>query len=238
MKRRRSTKAEEERLTQQLVLTIVIIVSLIILVVLSFTFFAPAVGSIFKIFSRNKTGQELIIKPNPPVITQLPDATKENKINITGYAQEGMTIKLFVNGPEKAETVVGTDGMFTFDEVELIKGRNTIFAKAIGTSNNESDKSQTYIVTVDDDSPEIDIESPQDGDIVKNLDKRITIKGKLNEKATLTINDVIAVVKPDLTFEYTFGVDEGDVQIKIKAIDEAGNEKEEIINVKYQKNSS
>lgn len=238
IKRIAPTRLNEEELTKKLFKTLIILVALVILLILSFTVFAPAFGSIFKIFSRNNIGNELVIKPSRPVIAQLPNATKENKIRVNGYSQEGITIKLYVNGPEKGSTVTGGDGMFVFEEVELIKGRNTIFAKAIDSKGNESDTTDTYIVIVDNEEPKIEIESPKEGDTVRNLDKRITIKGKLNEKATVTVNDQIAIVKADFTFEHVIGVEEGDVEIKIKATDEAGNEKEEILKVKYQRRSN
>ena len=238
LKKKNISKFTEEELTKKLFMTLIIIVSLIIVVVLSLTSFAPAVGSIFKIFSINTGGKELVIKPNTPVFIQLPNATKEDKIKVTGYSQGGTTIKLFVNGPEKASTITGNDGMFTFENIELIKGRNTLFAKAIDSKNNESDTTDTYIVIFDTEAPKIEMVSPKDGEIVRNLDKRITVRGKISEKATIMVNDQVAVVKPDLTFEHILGVNEGNVEIKIKATDEAGNEKEETLKVKYQKSSN
>lgn len=228
----------EEELTKKLFSTVGIIIVFIIFITLSFTVFAPAFGSIFKIFSKKSTGNELVIKPNTPVFSQLPNATKESKIKINGYAQQGTTIKVYVNGPEKASTVTGNDGLFVIENVELIKGRNTIFAKAISQNGVESDTTQTFIIIYDTEAPKIEIETPKDGSTVKNLDKRITVKGKVNEKATITINNQTAIVRSDLTFEQVIGVNEGKVEIKIKAIDEAGNEKEEIIKINYQKTSS
>jgi len=238
LKRVPTTKLNEEELTKQLVKTLIILVSLVILLILSFTVFAPAFGSIFKIFSRGNLGNALVIKPSKPLLSQLPNATKETKIKVNGYAQEGMTIKLYVNGPEKGSTVVGGDGLFVFEEIELIKGRNTVFAKAIDSKGIESDTTDTYIVVVDNEEPKIELDSPKDGDTVRNLDKRITVKGKVNEKVNLTVNDQVAIVKADMTFEHVIGVEEGDVEIKIKAVDEAGNEKEETLKVKYQRRSS
>lgn len=228
----------EEQLTRKLFSTLGKILILVIIIILSFTVFAPAFGSIFKIFSKKNTGNELVIKPNTPVISQLPTATKEGKVKISGYAQAGTTIKIFVNGPEKGSTVTGNDGIFTIENIELIKGRNTIFAKAIDQKGTESDTTQTYILIYDTEAPKIEVESPKNDSVVKNLDKRITIKGKVNEKATITINNQIAIVKSDLTFEQVLGVNEGKVEIKIKATDEAGNEKEEIIKITYQKSSN
>jgi hypothetical protein len=70
---------------------------------------------------------------------------------------------------------------------------------------------------------------------VRNLDKRILIKGKLSEKATLKINDKMAIVKPDLTFEFLLGVEEGTIEIKVEATDTAGNVASEKFKVKYER---
>ena len=52
------------------------------------------------------------------------------------------------------------------------------------------------------------------------------------------INDKIAIVKPDLTFEFLLGVqNEGNVKITVLAIDEAGNENKKEITVNYEKES-
>jgi len=52
---------------------------------------------------------------------------------------------------------------------------------------------------------------------IKNLNKRIEIEGKINEKATITINEKNAIQNSDLSFTYLLSVDEGDVKIKIEA---------------------
>jgi hypothetical protein len=229
----------EKELRQRLNVLIGAIIGLVALMFLSFTFFAPAIGSVFGFLSKYRNQDTSTkINPNPPLLSEVPNATKEKQITIRGYSQEGMVIKLFVNGPEKAETVTGTDGMFTFDNVGLIKGRNLVFAKAVDSNNAESEKSETHVVNVDTEDPKIVIASPAEGEVVKNLNKRIKVEGTLNEEAVVKINGQTAIVKPDFSFEGLIGVDEGDVEIKIVATDEAGNEEEAIIFVKYEKKSS
>ncbi|KKU30589.1 MAG: hypothetical protein UX44_C0019G0001, partial [candidate division WWE3 bacterium GW2011_GWA1_46_21] len=105
------------------------------------------------------------------------------------------------------------------------------------SNNNESPKSETITVISDDDKPEITISSPKDGEAVKNLNRRVTVTGKLNEEATVIINGKVAISRPDLSFEILLGVDEGGVEIKVAATDKAGNKAEKIIHVIYQKES-
>lgn len=216
------------------------IIGIIILLIIAIGFFAPQLGSFFGLFSKNRNVQDdsAIIKPNAPILSNIPKASNTNTISFNGYAQPGMAIKLYVNGPEVANITVSADGIFSFTDIKLNDGQNTIFAKAVDTHNVESDVTKTTYVYVDKEKPKIEILSPKDGDIIKNLDKRIQITGKINEKCSVKINDRIAVVKPDLTFETLMGVsNEGSVKIKIEATDEAGNTTTKEISVRYEKES-
>jgi hypothetical protein len=234
-----SKKTTKQELSRRLTLSLIGIVALTLITFISLSFFAPQIGSLFGLISkyRNQEEEQLAVKPNPPILSDLPNATKDKEIDINGYAQPGMTVKLYVNGPEKDSTTVGADGLFTFTEVNLNSGRNTIFAKAFDTYNTESDKSKTYVLNVDTKKPELDIEEPDDGETVRNLNERVTVEGKVNEKANVTVNGKIAVVRPDLSFEFLLGVKEGSVEINVVATDEAGNQTEETIYIKYEKKS-
>jgi hypothetical protein len=235
----RLSSGEEEKLLRKLFTNIAAVISIIVIVFASFAFFAPKIGSLFGFVSkyRNDIGINTAIKPNSPVLAEIPKATKEKEITIKGYAQPGLTIILYINGPEKGRATTGNDGLFTFDKVELSNGKNTIFAKALDAKNIESERTPIYTISVDKDNPKIEIESPKEGEVVRNLDKRIRIRGKSNEKITLKINGKLAVVKPDLTFDFLLGVNEGGVEIKIEAVDEAQNKTEQSIRVTYEKKS-
>lgn len=227
----------EDELKQRLFKTTVFIFGFIITVVLIITLFSTQVGAIFGFISKNRndSGETFKQAVSPPVFTQIPNAVNTDKTTIKGYANAGNTIKLYVNGPEKATTTSDQNGEFTFTDIEVIKGRNSVFAKAIDADNNESEKSETRTILYDDDRPKLEITSPKNGDTVKNLNSRVEIKGTVSEKATITINDKYVTQKPDYTFDYLLGVKEGDVEIKVNATDEAGNTREETIFVNYQK---
>ncbi|MFZ5424856.1 MAG: hypothetical protein ACOZAO_03550 [Patescibacteria group bacterium] len=230
----------EKDLLMRLGLTITAIFVTLGILYVSFTFFGPKIGSLFGLFSvhRNETGPQDNLAPTPPAFSSPPVATKKDTITLEGLAEAGTNVKLFVNGPEVTSTVSDSEGVFTFTNVKLIEGNNTIFARAYDQSNNESPKSVTLSIKYDIKEPEIEIISPEDGETIKNLNKRIQVKGTLNEKSTVKVNNRLAIVKPDLTFEILLGVEEGDVEIKVVAADEAGNEAEKTINIKYQRRSS
>lgn len=233
------SKSQEQVLRDKLSKSLMTMVAIVGGLVITLVFFAPKLGVFFGFFSAHKNDKDefAAIKPNPPLLVNVPHAAKDYTISINGFAAAGLTIDLFVNGPKADTTTVGADGQFTFNNVTLIDGNNTIFARAIDKDNNQSDPSSQYTLIVDKEKPKIEISYPKDGDTIRNLDKRVTIRGKVNKKATLMINDKVAVIRPDLSFEFLMGLIEGNNEIKIKVTDEAGNEQEEKLVVKYVKGS-
>ena len=142
---------------------------------------------------------------------------------------------IFINGPQVGSVNADAIGTFAFDNVALIEGRNTIFAKAEDAYQNQSEKSQILEITYDTKKPKITITEPKDGATIRNLNQRIVIKGSLDKKCEVKINDKLAVVGANNTFELLLGVTEGDIEIKVEATDEAGNISNETIQVKYVK---
>lgn len=234
-KSKRHYHHQEDVLRRRLKLTLIALVTIPVAVILMFVFFGPLIGSLFGIFSvnRNFDASQDRVAPPPPIFNNAPRATNQDSITLYGYAENGSTIKLYVNGPETGSTVATADGEFQMDNVSLIGGRNTIYAKAIDASGNESDRSATLTLEVDKESPKIDLESPKNDDVIKNLNKRVFIRGSINEKATVKVNDKLAVLRPDLSFEFPLGVEEGDIEVIVTAEDEAGNKSEEKININY-----
>lgn len=213
------------------------LISTVVILFVVFKFLGPKIGSAFFLISkhRNDPVNEDTIPPSTPLFSNIPDATNKDKLTLNGIAEPGSTVKLYVNGPEKATTTTNSEGLFTFVDIEISEGNNTLFAKATDQDGNESKKSKTFTVVFDDEAPEIEITKPSAGEEVKNANRRILIEGEISEKATVTINGKYAIVKPDNSFELLLGVDEGDVNINVEAIDEAGNTSKSGITVKYTK---
>lgn len=229
----------EAQLQQRLAMTIFIMVGIVIVSVVSILFFGPQIGTLFGFLSSSRYVQvKDTTPPQAPIIYEFPSTTKESTASVKGYAEAGSKVKLFVNGPETQTTVADTTGQFTFFDIQLITGKNTLFAKATDDSNNESEVSKSVYIDIDRDKPSITIDSPKNDSTVRNLDSRITIKGKLSEEGSLKIEDRMVIVRPDLTFEYLLGVKEGKSEIKLVATDKAGNEKEEKLTVTYVKSAS
>ncbi|HOM77810.1 hypothetical protein KBG31_00705 [Patescibacteria group bacterium] len=193
--------------------------------------FGPKIGSIFGLISVNRNATISVPKANtpPPIFVETPVATNKTKVDLRGFATPKSTVELFVNGPKKATVITDASGEFLFTDVELNKSTNTIFAK-IGDT-----KSANITIEFDNKPPKIEIETPKDGDEIENLNERIEISGKISEKADILINDRIVIQKPDDSFSFFLGVEEGEVEIIIKATDFAGNTAEEKIKVHYKK---
>lgn len=231
-------KLTEEELKNRLFKAMFGIVALVGVGIISITFFGPTVGALFGFVSKYRNDDDVKIRAAipPPTFVNPPAASSKDTINLEGYAKPGSTIKIFVNGPEKGVTTAGVDGNFVFDEVKLIKGRNTLFARAEFEAE-ESEKSEVINIIYDTDDPDLDLDEPKNGDTVKNLNERVLVRGRVDEKAEVRINDRLAVQKPDFSFEFLLGVSEGNVEIKVVATDEAGNKDEKVVNVVYKKES-
>lgn len=229
----------EDALRRRLYLTLGGLFATTLLVIIGLNFFGPQIGSFFLLISKNKdnTGPEDVMPPTAPIFSQTPETTNEKTITLNGITEPGASIYLFVNGPKKGETIADNDGAFTFVDIELGEGNNIIFAKAIDESKNESEKSRVLTIAFDDEKPKIEITTPQDGDEIRNLNRRVLVQGKLNEDGEVKINGRQAVIKPDHSFELLLGVDEGDVQIIVEATDKAGNVAQKIITINYEKSS-
>ena len=230
-------KMNEEELYKRLFTTISAILLTLILLFVVFRFFGPKLGSLFGLISvhRNDPAERDKITPVPPIFSLIPKATNKKKLTLNGISEPGSSVFLFMNGSKKSSIITSNDGLFTFTDLELTEGKNTIFARATDKNDNESDDSEKAIVVLDTKKPEIKIDSPVNGETVRNLNKRIDVKGKLNEKANVMINGRVAIVQSDFTFGILLGVEEGNVSIKVVATDEAGNSKDETVFAVYQK---
>ena len=230
-------KLDETELYRRLFTSVSAILITLFLLFVVFKFFGPKLGSLFGLISihRNDPAERDRIAPVPPIFSLIPKATNKKRLTLNGISEPGSSVVLFMNGSKKASIVTSSDGIFTFPDLGLTEGKNTIFARATDKNGNEGDDSEKAFVVLDTKKPEIKIESPINGETMRNLNKRIEVKGKLNEKANVVINGRIAIVQSDLTFEILLGVEEGNVSIKVTATDEAGNSEDETVSAVYQK---
>ena len=160
----------------------------------------------------------------PPVIDPLSEATKSATINVTGYAGDKQSVKLYVNDKEVDKTTVNDNKQFTFSNISLKKGINEIKLKAVTENNKESEYSPITKVIYMDNPPHLDISSPQDGQGVSKDSSPVKVTGKTDPNVQVTINGFWAIAKDDGSFYYMLTLQDGDNDIKAVATDDAGNQ--------------
>lgn len=233
----RLAKQEKKRYRRQTTiytaLTIFLIIAIIFWGIPSLIKVAVFLGDV-RSSSQPISGEDKI-PPPPPVLQPLPKATHSASIRIEGFAEEGSTVVLFLNGAQTQETVVESDGEFLFNRVGLNFGENEIYSKATDSSGNESKKSTLFIVDQDNEAPSLVVESPVDGESFFGFSKRnIRIKGSTEENTTLFINGAFVLTSRDGSFSYSYTLSEGENIISIIAKDQADNQTEEKLTVTFE----
>lgn len=196
-------------------------------IIILFIFGIPILGK-FAGFVSDIGGSKNPIKindktpPAPPFVNQLPEYTNQSEIRLTGTSEESATIKLTFNTQEK-ETVTNEGGEFNFS-LNLVKGENTFELFATDQAGNISQKTKEYKIIFDDEKPELEVESPQEGSkFYGSSQKEVLIKGKTEENVNLTINGKFVSVGGEGNFEFRDSMGEGENIFNLKATDAAGN---------------
>ena len=205
---------------------------------LAFFFFGlPAIVKFAAFLSDIRQSGEPVIREDtiPPVLPRFnsfPEATNQIKVEISGTTEPGATVILYLNNSEE-EILANNEGVFTYAYL-LKKGENTISAIAKDSSGNESQESQVYKVTYDNEPPEIEITNPEDGgEYYGSKQRQVVIEGITEENANIKINDRIVVVESDGSFSFATTLSEGENTFTIISEDVAGNSSEETIKLHF-----
>lgn len=226
--------ADERKSFQQLVLSVLGIVSLL------FFLFFVGIPLIIKVSSSiaGFKKESSLIQNDPsiilePFIESLPAATNSATIAVSGSANEGETILLYVNSLKKEEKVVGKDGSFAFNNVSLEKGANQIYAVS-KLGDKQSQPSNKTTIFYKNEPPKLEVETPKDKDVFKRENQEIEIKGRTNDEITLTINDRLIIVDPGGSFSAKYRLSDGENKLSILAVDSAGNTQKVELTVTYE----
>jgi bacillopeptidase F len=171
--------------------------------------------------------------PAPPQIDTPPDYTKEEILKISGKSEEGATIRFTFNSTDE-ELVTDSDGTFK-KNLDLRKGENTLLLSATDISGNESQKTKTYTIVFDNESPDLTVDSPSDGtSFYGTRERQVDIKGTVDDKeSTVTVNDRYVAVEDDGSFQFTTTLNEGENKFTVKAQDKAGNSVETSLTLNF-----
>lgn len=180
--------------------------------------FTPTASSTF---SKDLVGNRLPVLP--PTLSRLPKAVKDSKLGVSGYAQEGLQIKIYLNDVQVASLRAGKDGQFSIDGLALNEGSNEIYAKAVDDRQVESNPSEKVTVKYLKKPPFLELTNLGDNAEIKQRENIFTIVGKTQTGATVAINNSLVFVDNDGNFSYPLALSDGPNTITTLATDEAGN---------------
>ena len=165
-----------------------------------------------------------------PVLDPLPQFVSESAIALSGVAEPGSLVKIFVNDIPAGTAVADDTGRFSKGNVPLTPGVNAITAEAQDSYGNVSDRSDPVQVGYDIASPTAGNFSPVDGAVLNGIGSiGATISDDLSGVAPDSIVMSLDRVQVEATFadgtvSYTPAVlDEGEHLIILYAEDKVGN---------------
>jgi bacillopeptidase F len=174
-----------------------------------------------------------IIPPQTPMVSALPEATNSASLRIEGYTEAGVMVEYYVNDIPVIDEQTDDDGFFEAS-LSLEEGENEIKVVAKDEAENES-TSKLFNVIYDFKNPEISLSSPTDGqEFFGQQQQSVTVSGEVSEpEANLKINNTYVRLGNSGSFELKISLSEGENEIKLMAVDPAGNVVEEAIKVSY-----
>jgi len=195
---------------------------------------ANSFWSIFK--GKDLYVQKDTVPPLKPYLNPIPEATKQDSLDITGQSEAGVKVVLKIDGKKAQETVADSNGKFSFASIPVGVSSQVMLVEALDESGNTSLPSQTYTILKDTENPVLEILTPsKDNETFKSTGRTYKVSGKSEPGNTIHINEQLAVVSTSGEFFASIRLEDGSNQIKIKAVDKAGNEMEETRNVVYEK---
>lgn len=234
MSRSRLRNSLVEQSRRNIILAVVGIIGILVLV---FLFGVPLLINLSLLFEKSGGTSSQSTNTNAyiatPVINPMPTATNSAQIQISGSAEKDMIVMLYVNDIKEKEADVDEDGNFTFDNVKIDEGENTIKTKAKDNKKNVSIYSPEIKISYLNKPPTLSVDEPTDGKSFGKDDSPIQVKGKTDPKVKITVNDFWAIVDGSGNFSYTLPLQGGENRIKVVATDEAGNKTEKEIKVSY-----
>jgi hypothetical protein len=229
--------AREKKASKNLVVSIFLV---LLLIFGSIFFGLPIMAKIIILLtSVDNNNSEVILKKEdiilfPPVLETLPEATNSSKISISGKADKGNKVQIFLN--EKLLDEIDTDenGKFIYENINLNDGLNSINAKQL-YQDKISEFSQIQKIQLIKSEPQLEISYPENEKKFYSEENTIEISGATDPENKIYINNKMVIVENDGNFSYSIKLNEGENKYTIKAIDIAGNNTEKELKLYYQK---
>lgn len=235
----RLNRTLEKKTKKNLYLSLVGIVVVLFLLIkfgipalINFSLFL-ANGKDAQLAAKFQNNQQILI---PPILTQSFSATNSASITVSGSAQPKEKVELFVNNSLIDITDTKDDGTFSFSNVTLNSGNNSITAKA-KANNKESAVSNILNISYANKAPSLTVDSPSDGQTFSGGSQQdIVVKGKTdtgNGDIRVTVNGFWAIVDANGNYTYTLHLNGGDNHITVIAQDSAGNQTQKDLTVHF-----
>lgn len=230
----RRYRVQERRTTRSAILLILLSIGLLFfLLFFGITTLAKFAAFVSDLQSSSKpVEQEDKVLAAPPTLDELPTVAQTEQIKITGRAEAGSTLKVFVNSETVKETLNDDTGTYSLD-VTLSEGKNEVWTKTVDKNGNESGDSRHFKIIYDKEPPSLEITKPANGDAFFANSKTIDVQGTTESEARVLVNDRVAIVNTDGKFSQKISLSEGENIIKVVATDEAENSTEKEIKVTY-----
>lgn len=233
--RSRLTRVKNKRATRQAFLYLFLSVAIIFAMI---AWGVPAAARLAGMMITKDTGIGGVteLSPTPPIFSDIPEATNSAMVTVSGFAQPGVEVELYLNGAEYKKILSDDAGVFEFKKVSISEGENSIYAYAVSSRGQRSEQSRNYSILLDNTAPTITLSSPGEGEVFRGSTQRIaTFQGFVSEESSsVFIGERMAIVQTDGSFNLPYQMIEGDQEIVIKAIDGAGNEKESTVKIRWE----
>lgn len=235
----RRYRVQEKRLTRKGIFLLLFSVVLLILLLYAGI---PILAQFAAFMSTLKNSsapiaQEDKTPPVPPSFeAPFPEYTQDRTITARGRAEAGSILKMYNNGTKIKEFIVDDSSKFSA-EIPINAGENMIWATATDVSGNESSLSTRYRIIYGKEPPKLTVTKPLDGENFYGETKTITVEGNVAKDSgvdiRVTVNERLAIVDSDGNFSAQIPLLEGENNLVVVAVDEAGNKTEKTITVFY-----
>jgi hypothetical protein len=174
------------------------------------------------------------IPPQTPMLSAPVPATNSATLALSGFTEAKATVYLINGGQRTDEKTTDDQGSFVFD-ISLNQGENHLSVVAADEAGNESAASREFVVIYDNESPMLELKDLTNGQEIVGKDKQsLTIAGKTEPKARVTVNDRLTTATSEGDFSLIYRLNEGENELKFKVMDQAGNQYEMSIKVLFK----
>ncbi len=229
-RKKRVSRLEKTRQKKEIRQAVIYLSLSLILMVVLFIWGIPTLARLAGFLSKDETGTvelnpQTTIPLTAPFLTDVPEATNSAELELSGTAESGSEVEIYLNNLLIDKVVADKDGKFSLP-IKLKNGLNWLYAQA-KKGNQISPKSKEYQINFDKVPPKITILTPaSDKTEFNGSDEQvITISGETDKEIDeAKIGDRIAIIEDGTKFKTDYTLAEGDNNIEIVVKDKAGNE--------------